>query len=171
MTRTEKIIQIAKSYIGNLEIRSNAGFYDASFSTKMKAAGWYRGAPWCAFFTKHVYTAAYAEDKTLSTLIGNCFTGGVIDTFRRVKGNPAFTTGSVPKPGAVVLWRLGKTTKGHAGIVLSVDQKNNTMTTVEGNTNASGSREGDCVAQKLRTITRSFRSDGLNVEGYIYPVA
>lgn len=168
MTRTEKIIQTAKRYVGNLEIRSNAGFYDASFTAKMKAAGWYRGAAWCAFFTKHVYSEAYADDKAVALVIRNHFTGGVIDTYRRVKTAGTISIGAVPKVGAVVLWRLGKTPNGHAGIVISVDLKNNTMQTIEGNTNANGSREGDCVAQKTRTISRDFKPDGLNVEGYIY---
>jgi hypothetical protein len=168
MTRTEKIIQIAKSYIGMLEIKSNAGFYDASFSSKMKEAGWYMSAPWCAFFTKHVYKEAYADNKSLSAVIRGSFTGGAIDTLKRIKADPAFRTGIIPKPGAIVVWRLGKTGKGHVGIVVSADLANNTMITIEGNTNNSGSREGDCVAQKIRTIIRPFKNDGLNVEGYIY---
>ncbi|WEK18182.1 MAG: CHAP domain-containing protein [Candidatus Pedobacter colombiensis] len=170
MTKTEKIIQVASRYVGYLEIRSNAGFYDAAFEAKMKSAGWYRGAPWCAFFAKSVFAEVYAEDKRTAPIIRNTFTGGVIDTLKRVKAEGTFATGPEPKVGALVMWRMGKTSSGHAGIVISVDKANNTMQTIEGNTNASGSREGDCVAKKLRTIHRDFRSDGLNVEGYIYPL-
>lgn len=167
MDRVKKIIQIAESYLDIIEKPGNTGWFNAKFQTLMIKVGWYNKAPWCAFTTKGVYLEAYADHKAFTAIIKSCFTGGAIDTFNRVKANGTFKTGSTPKPGAIVIWANGKGPAGHAGIVISVDG-NNTMTTFEGNTNASGSREGDRTARKLRTVTRPFQPSGLNVVGYIY---
>ena len=169
MSRAEKIIGIAKSYIGQLEIKGNQGFVDKAFEKKLRGVGFYTGAPWCAFFGKLVYMEAYADNKALRLAIANNSNGSALETLRNHENNGTFAIGETPKPGAMVIWRMGKGKSGHFGIVESVDIKANTMTTIEGNTNANGSREGDRVAEKLRTVTRNFQDAGLNVEGYIYP--
>lgn len=167
MNRSQKIIQIAQRYLGIKEKPGNTGWPNAEFEAKMKKAGWYNTAPWCAFFTKLVWLEAYADHPGMKQTVNIWFNGSARQTLENAKKNGTFATGDVPKPGAIVIWLNGKGPAGHAGIVVSVN--GNTMTTIEGNTNASGSREGDQVAQKLRTVTRPFQADGLNVAGYIYP--
>lgn len=167
MSRAQKIIQVAKSYLGVIEKPGNTGWFNTEFQAAMKKAGWYNTAPWCAFFVKLVWLLAYADHKGMHAVINTWFNGSAKQTFDNAKSNGTFATGTVPKPGAIVIWLKGNGPSGHAGIVVSVD--GNTMTTIEGNTNASGSREGDRVAEKLRTVIRDWRSDGLNVYGYIYP--
>lgn len=49
-----KIVEVAKSYVGQEEISGNMGFKDFDFNKQMKAVGFYLGAPWCAFFAKLV---------------------------------------------------------------------------------------------------------------------
>lgn len=169
MKRANKIIAVAASYIGALEKPGNKGFYNTEFEAKLRAVGFYTGAPWCAFFTKLVYKEAYADHNGMKAIVNTCGSGGALLTLSNFKNNGTFTVGEEPKPGAIVIWQLGKTSSGHAGIVESVDLKTNTMTTIEGNTNANGSREGDRVARKLRTIKRGYQPSGLNVKGYIYP--
>ena len=169
MNRAEKIITVAKSYVGIKEKTGNKGFWNAAFEKLMIVVGWYVGAAWCAFFTKNAYLQAYSDNKAFVAVIKNCFTGGAVDTFNRVKANGTFATGTIPKNGAIVVFRMGDTSRGHHGIIVNSAYATNTMQTVEGNTNSAGSREGDTVAIKLRTITRDFKADGLNVVGYIYP--
>lgn len=168
MTRAERIVLEAKKWVGVIEKPNNKGFWNLNFQKLMISVGFYPGAAWCAFFTKLVYTAVYRDNKALKAVINSCNTGGALDTLRRHEHNGTFSVGEVPKVGAIVVYRYGRTTRGHHGVVIKVDFKNNVMTTIDGNTNASGSREGDRVAEKLRTITRDFRDDGLNIEGYIY---
>ena len=167
MSRASKIIALAKTYNNKVEKPGNTGFFDHTFERDMKAVGWYVKAPWCAFFVRLVWQYAYADHKGMLATVKRCFTGGTLDTLENVKDNGTFETGTVPRPGAIVIWSKGKGPAGHAGIVIKVD--GNTMTTIEGNTNASGSRDGDRVATKLRTVHREFTTDGLNVAGYIYP--
>lgn len=169
MSKANTIISIAGSYIGIKEKTGNSGFQNALFEVKMKQIGFYKGAPWCAFFTKLVLSEAYAGNPALKAIVNSYCTGGAQDTLKRMTANGTFAVGSVPKPGAVVIWQLGSGSSGHAGIVEEVDLANNVMTTIEGNTNADGGREGNVVARKFRTVNRAFRADGLNVKGYIYP--
>lgn len=170
MSRANKIVGIAGSYVGIIEKPNNQGFWNAAFQKLMIGVGFYLGAAWCAFFVKLVFVQAYADNVGLVAVIKNCFTGGALDTYSRVKANGTFATGLTPKYGAIAVCQLGKTTKGHMWIVSDVDLATNTQKTIEGNTNASGSREGNCVARKLRTINRAFKADGLNIVGYIYPL-
>ena len=169
MSRAERIIGIAKGYLGQKEVPGNKGFQDKDFEKKMRQVGFYTGAPWCAFFVKLVYGEAYYDVKFLHQAVASNNTGGALDTLQRHENAGVFSIGETPKPGAIVIWRMGSGTNGHAGIVVSVDEANNTMETIEGNANLTGSREGCEVDEKPRTITRPFQKNGLNVEGYIYP--
>ena len=168
MTRASNIISIAKSYVGKLEKPGNAGFFDPAFEKELTTAGWYKGAPWCAFFTKLVWKKAYADSKTLQNTINRICSGGALMTLNNHKNNGTFKVSLKPIPGSIAIWRHGNTTRGHAAIVVAVVDAN-TFRTIEGNTNASGSREGDRVAEKLRTLNRPFKADGLNLVGFVNP--
>lgn len=170
MSIVASIIKIGTRLIGITEKKGNTGWTNAQFEKDMRIIGWYVGAAWCAFVAKYIFLEAYCTNAKITKVIKNCFTGGALDTWHRVVKDGTFKTGTTPKPGAIVIWQHGSTTKGHVGIVESVDFKTNTMQTLEGNTNAAGSREGNCFAKKPRTIERPFRADGLNVVGYIYPI-
>ncbi|MNK47610.1 CHAP domain protein [compost metagenome] len=169
MTRVEKIIAYSSWYDGRQEISGNKGFKDKAFEKEMKSVGWYVGAPWCAFFTKLILKKAYADNKELQAVILKCCNGSAKQTADNLKASGVFEFGTEPKPGALVIWLNGKGPAGHAGLVKSVDTKNNTMYNVEGNTNNTGNRDGEVVnAHKPRTISRPFQANGLNIYLYIY---
>lgn len=161
------IISYARWYIGRLEKKGNAGFQDPKFEKEMADAGWRKGDAWCATFAKMVWRKAFNGD--LLTAINKSLNPGAKASADNMRKAGKLETGTVPEPGAIVIWQHGYGPAGHAGIVEKVDFKTNTMYCIEGNTNASGSREGDRVAAKPRTITRPFTKDGLNVYLYIYP--
>lgn len=52
-------------------------------------------------------------------------------------------------PGDIVIFRFS-----HIGIALTAPDKNGVVTTVEGNTDGSGSREGGAVLRKLRHVSK-----------------
>lgn len=170
MVTARFIVNAARWYIGYTEKPNNGGFTNTSFEKEMLAVGFYKGAPWCAFFTKLILLKAYRNNAALTAIINSHCNGSALQTLNNLKNNKIFTIGTVPKVGAVVIWANGKGPAGHAGIVGSVDLDNNTMQCIEGNTNNSGSREGNQVAIKTRTINREFRANGLNIAGYIYPI-
>jgi len=161
------LIAYARWYIGRLEKKGNAGFVDSVFEKEMAAAGWRKGDAWCATFVKMVFRKLFTGD--LLALVNKLLNAGAKASADNMRKAGIFETGTVPEPGALVYWLHGHGPSGHAGIVEKVDFKTNTMYCVEGNTNASGSREGDRVAAKARTITRPFTKEGLNVYLYVYP--
>jgi len=168
MTRAQLIVSIAKQYTGQKEKPGNSGFVDVVFQKLLVAAGWLVGQSWCAYFVKMVWKQAYANNADLLSVVNRMCNGGALMTLNNMKNNGRFVVNMTPVIGAIVIWKHGKGPQGHAGIVIGID--GNTLRTIEGNTNASGSREGDCVAQKLRTVSRDFKAIGLNLVGFIHPI-
>jgi hypothetical protein len=159
-------IAFASWYIGRLEKSGNSGFKDKAFEAEMIGAGWLFGNPWCATFIRMVALKLYTGK--LRDAIKSQFNASAKQTFDRVKKAGTFKIGTTPKKGAIVVWLHGHGPSGHIGLVKDVAPTYNMMTCIEGNTNASGSREGERVAEKKRTIDRPFQAAGLNVYGYIY---
>lgn len=169
MKTSEFIVSASRYYIGQLEKKSNSGFVSSEFEKEMKSVGFYRGAPWCMFFVKLIWIKAYRKDERLSSVVNRMLNGSAMMSLNNMMNNASFIVSEEPLPGSIAIWRHGSTDRGHAGIVIaSIDA--NTFKTVEGNTNQHGSREGEIVAEKLRTLKRPFKSDGLNLIGFINPI-
>lgn len=170
MKTSDFIVSAAAYYDGQTEIPNNAGFKNPNFQKELASVGWVKSYAWCAFFTKLIYTKAYKSDANLSEVIKKRFNGGALATFNNAKSDGVFKVSNLPAVGAIAVWQHGNGSSGHVGIVKSFDLKNNTMYCIEGNTNASGSREGDRVAIKARTINRERSASGLNLKGFIHPI-
>ena len=171
MNPLEKLIQaiivIAKSYLGQKEKPNNSGFLDPGFEAKMRAQGWRPGYAWCAIFTRLVWIEAYQQlEPAKVSVLAKLFSPGVLATYNQFK--TAGKTVTTPQPGDVVIFRHGRTVNGHAGIVIEVGPGNR-ITTIEGNTNAEGGREGDRVAVKSRKLNQPFQEHGLNLVGFVRP--
>lgn len=157
------VIEIAKKYIGQTEKPANSGFSDAEFEKKMKAVGFEKGHAWCSYFAELCFKEAFPERaKELDKL----FSASAVQTFKNFK-EAGFAISSDPEPGNLVIWQNFTQGipqwSGHVGIVTS--EMANGFTSVEGNTNDSGGREGYIVAEKIRTVNR--KPNGLNVMGFI----
>lgn len=167
---SEFIVSAAAYYDGQTEIPNNAGFKDPNFQKELTSVGWVKSYAWCAFFTKLIYTKAYKNDVKLLEVVKKRFNGGALSTYNNAKSDGIFKVSDLPVVGAIAVWQHGNSGNGHVGIVKSFDLTTNTMYCIEGNTNASGSREGDRVAIKARTIKRDRTASGLNLKGFIYPI-
>lgn len=162
------IVSVAKSYVGQEEIRENQGFKDSGFQTKMVNVGWYKGAPWCAFLAKLIWQEAFAlQDTEGVALLHKYMDGSALDTYHNFTKSAEFHVSTLPEVGAVVIWKEGNGPSGHAGVVISVGNGN--FQTVEGNTNTDGSREGYIAAIKTRSLGQPFQAAGLNLVGFVHP--
>jgi len=165
----KQIIDTAKSYVGIKEIRGNLGWTSEAFEEKMLETGWKTGQAWCAYFTELVWSEVY-DSVGLAKNLDRYFSGSARRTLLKFSEAEGWETGTVPVPGAVVIWKLVKGGRdkwqGHAGIVTKVLDSH--METVEGNTNSGGSREGDVVAEKTRKYNFTVQN-GLALEGFLYP--
>jgi hypothetical protein len=176
------VIEIAKSYVGQKEKPNNSGFIDPYLEEKMISIGWAYGWAWCSLFTELIWKEAYeVYDPKLIPILNNLFNVSAVKTFSNFNELKDFEVNQVPEKGSIVIWQNYKNFKplwtGHAGIVTCdthslgngfVDDEK--IDTVEGNTNALGGREGDCVAEKIRTINFEPIEKGLVMLGFIHPL-
>lgn len=137
----KKTILSAVSQIGVQEIPkgSNAG---VDVEKYLKSVGLGKGYSWCMAFVYWCTQEASNKLKQPNPLIK---TGGVLAQYNNAKN----TKVTIPKSGDVFIMDFGKGT-GHTGIVEYV--LNDTIHTIEGNTNDEGSREGYEVCRRVRKI-------------------
>lgn len=151
------ILSIASAEIGVEEVNgSNCG----PRVDEYKAATWLdskQGWPWCAAFVcwvvrEAMIAAGVAETKTFK----RPRTAGALDLENwSLKQDDSTHTKTPPRgdiqPGDIVTFKFN--TGGHVGFAVSIPDKNGYVTTIEGNTNSAGSREGGGVFRKRRHIS------------------
>jgi len=158
-------IALSKTYIGKKEKPKNSGFYDSEFESDMiKLGEWQTGFAWCACFAQMIFRKVYPEK---TEVLRKLFSPSTRDTFTNFKA-AGYTITQKPMVGSLVIWASYKGGKmlptGHAGIVSEVINEK-VFKSVEGNTAAGGSRNGDRVAEHTRTT--DIKPNGLNVMGFI----
>lgn len=142
------------------ETGNNSGWTDPDFQQEMKNHGWAKGFAWCAIFTKYIwdrFNITSTNQKNHKDISIN-----VMQTYNRFKSISTLNPEGL-EPGSLVIWQSKKNaTSGHIGIYLgSLD--NETIVTLEGNTDADGSREGDGIYIKKRI----FKNCGFTFKGFI----
>lgn len=148
----KKVLQVAVSQIGVMEepVGSNNG---TMVNKYQDAAGSPHGQAWCMAFIYYCF-------KEAATALGRSNpavkTGSVMDhwnraTCKKITAARAKQNTSLVLPGQVFIISTGGG-HGHTGLIEAVD--GGLLTTIEGNTNDDGSREGIGVfRRKKRTIS------------------
>ena len=140
----ERIVSVAES---QLKVREDTGQNDGKEICKyLRVTGLPEGHPWCAAFTSWVFSEA-GGTAPMSARVVDWFDSNVV--YKREWRKQTI----VPEKAMVVgLYYPNLGRYGHIGIVVHVPPgliKN--ITTIEGNTNAAGSREGQGVYRKIRS--------------------
>lgn len=163
----EEIVRIAKAEVGVQEVNgTNCG----ERVDQYKAATWLnpkRGWAWCAAFVCWVIRAALASCNVRETKgFKRPRTAGAWDFENWSMDQDDTTWTRKPHrndilPGDIVIF-----TFSHIGFAVSAPDKNGNIKTVEGNTDAKGSREGGGVYLKTRHVSKirsriRFRQDKL----------
>lgn len=149
-----QVLAAARKQLGYREGRNNDTKYGIWYGANHQ--------PWCAMFVSFVF-ASVNHPLYAQTRKGFSYTPAGARWFKLRR-----RWGTTPRPGAVVFFywpSMGRI--AHVGIVESVDPDGKNMTTIEGNTNNTGSREGVGVF-RMRRSTR-LRANGGVVAGYGYP--
>ena len=141
-TLGKKTLEIAISQLGVQEIpkNSNAG---PAVEKYLKSVGLGKGYSWCMAF---MYWCAKEASTQLGVLNPLFKTAGVLAMYNKEQ----HLIVTIPQPGDIFIMDFGKG-QGHTGIVEKVE--NNTVHTIEGNTNDEGSREGYEVCRRERKIS------------------
>lgn len=151
MTTAADVIAVAKAEVGYREGYSN-GHYNNNqkYSDEVPGLEWSDWQAWCQTFQSWVFMKAGAED--LAPRTASCYTA--VQWF---KSRGRFS--EYPAIGAQVFFGSGGAS--HVGLVYDYDD--DYAYTVEGNTNDSGSAEGNGVYLKKRARRDSY------LYGYGYP--
>jgi hypothetical protein len=138
-----KALEIAKEYLGVTEhpLGSNKGPEVKKF---LNSVGLDEGYSWCAAFLYFCFNDASKKLTVINPLIK---TGGVLKHYNETKGVKA----AIPQKGDIFIMDFGKG-KGHTGLVDEVNLNAKTFTTVEGNSDSSGSRTGGSVCKNTRKM-------------------
>lgn len=111
-------------------------------------------APWCDCFVDWCFQQAYGVTTAKSLL------GGNFDDYTVASAGMYAKHGALdkkPEVGAQIFFTRNGQASGcyHTGLVVAVAADGKTVTTIEGNTSATGSRieaNGGCVAKKVRNV-------------------
>lgn len=101
-------------------------------------------ASWCMAFVYWCFSRAAEQLGTLNPLVK---TGGVLRAYNEAASHRQ----AEPQPGDIFILDFGHGL-GHTGIVEKVD--GDTLHTIEGNTNDTGSREGIEVCRRIRSAKK-----------------
>jgi hypothetical protein len=136
---------VTAQYLSAVGVREETGNNDGVEVQKYLASvGLDKGYAWCAAFVN--YTLQQCSIKTINS-------GWCPDWFPKnklvFKRGLMVNTGTLPQPGDVFgIYFSSKKRIAHEGFIH--EWRKTTAVTVEGNTNAAGSREGDGVYKKIR---------------------
>lgn len=170
----QKVIQIATREIGYLEKSAAAYQKDPGILDQKTAGAGYDNytkygrdmhriypstmdlhAAWCDCFIDWCFQKAYGVTTAKSLLAGN------FDDYTVASAGMYAKHGALdkkPEVGAQIFFTHNGAASGcyHTGLVIAVAADGKTVTTVEGNTSATGSNieaNGGCVAKKTRSVT------------------
>lgn len=149
---------------------SNKGFTDASWEAMMKQVGWVSGQAWCAYFVKLVYMQFFSFDRQW---LSKNITGSAAGNMERVialnkMGDKRYIAVLTDTPQVGDIGVQGVKGDGHTFIVTQVNSPTS-VRTIEGNTNARGSREGDRVLELNRNVSvgKILKGSSRRFVGYI----
>ncbi|MFD2961386.1 MULTISPECIES: peptidoglycan-binding protein [Olivibacter] len=142
-------MHIMLSQVGLKEKGNNGG---PAVNAFLKSVGLGTGYAWCMAFVYWCFNEASKDLQKFNPLIK---TGHVLTQWNKV--DKSFKILSDPEPGDIFIMDFGNGS-GHTGMITGTSD-NVTVTTVEGNTNREGSRNGDGVYVRTRKMN--------SIKGYI----
>lgn len=138
----EAVIAKAEAQLGTVE--------KPSYSNRTPYTAWYGlVGPWCAMFVSWCFWHAGSKLPAIRTDRGFAYCPDIVDWAKRNGCWRPSSSSYVPKRGDIVLFDfIGR--PSHVGIVTGLT-KDGRVATIEGNTNAAGSRTGGAVMRHNRS--------------------
>lgn len=152
----------ARCFLGVKEVGKNLGPEVETFQSATKA----KGLAWCASFV--IYVVNEGVCKALPIALSDVLprTASTQNLYGWAKKNNYIT--KTPKFGDLAIWRNGNTWKGHVAFVAEVNEFDKKFTSIDGNTDATGGREGDGVYERNRSYKfMSEIKDKLWLRGFV----
>jgi len=152
----ERIVKLCSNEVGVQEVDgSNCGIRVDQY----KAATWLspkRGWPWCAAFVCWIVREALqdvgAKTRTKSFIRPRTAGAWDFENWSLAQDNTTWT--KKPHRGDIKAGDIVVLKRSHIGIAISAPDRNGYVTTIEGNTDKAGSREGGGVFRKKRHVSK-----------------
>ncbi len=149
--KVSAIIDAARKEVGVRETSNNQGAGIAKYWTATDySSGYNDRAPWCAAFVSWCIQQSNIFLDADRPKSASAFKGGGYEAWGRSKSSIVTVT---TKPTKILVGDLVIFSVSHIGIATTNSDINGMFRTIEGNTNASGSREGNGVWEKERNIS------------------
>jgi hypothetical protein len=149
------LISAARGEVGVVETSKNQGPGIAKYWTATDyQAGYNNRAAWCAAFVTWSVRQSGIFSEADRPKSASCFRGGGLEAWARSKSPRVVLTMSPSsvRAGDIVILSIS-----HVAIATTASDLNGSFRTIEGNTNAAGSRDGNGVWEKTRKLS-SIRS-------------
>lgn len=142
-----QIISVAETQIGIHEDEAHTNHGEAIKYQAASGLGNAGGYPWCQSFVVWCGREAYGKNSPIPK------TGGVLECLRlaRERGIPV---SNVPQIGSQFIMDEGGG-KGHTGLVIAID--GDKLTTIEGNSNPQGGRDGYAVTLQTKRHIKDMK--------------
>ena len=167
----EKIVVTAREFVGQRNINDCKEFNDPMFHTKVLDSGWALQFSAPAIACEIIWKIALSGH-SLSTFrqLDRLFSPSPIATHANFRGCRDYKTGNRPEVGSIAVYRRGNSWQGDMGIVTSVNQNETEFDIVHGRV-LEGSEERfiQMEEKRGRQMGLPFKSDKLNLIGFIYP--
>jgi cell wall-associated NlpC family hydrolase len=139
----QRLVREAKKWLGTVELPGNRGvFVDFANLLAIGDWRWAKGAPWCASFVYLMGRLALGDEWIVPRTAS---VQALADWGASMSDERPLHVGAL-----VLVWFDSKQRYGHVGIVTGVEGEK--VSTIEGNTNRDGGREGFGVLARKRRI-------------------
>lgn len=159
-----KVVDMANSLIGQREETGNVFKIGTPLGDLLHEAGQRDGEAWCCYLAEALFCKAYVEH---SRALRKLFSANCVKTLENFR-KAGYSISANPIVGSLMIMQTYRSgialTTGHAGIVTVVETPK-IWTSVEGNTNEEGAREGTTVLPKKRTL--NYPLTGKRVAGFV----
>lgn len=168
----EKIVVTAKEFLTEKNINDCAELNQPITQAKIAQYDWETSFAASSIFCEIVWKLALSGTGTHSwQQLDRLFSPSPIATHANFRGSKSFRTGEVPELGAIAIWKRGNSWQGAMGLVHFVSDNKQDFDIIDGRA-LRGSDDGGfftVAEQKGKKIGREFKSDKLNLLGFIYP--
>lgn len=166
----EKIVVTALEFLETRNINDSHDFNDPLFKTKMNEYGWDLSFSAASIVCELIWKIAVrgggmSEYRQLDRL----FSPSPVATHCNFRGCPEYKTGNLPEVGAIAVYKKGNGWKGTMLIVVKVSEDKKSFDGIEGRVLEGSDEKFLTLEMKNRVVGLPFKTDKMNLIGFIYP--
>lgn len=168
---SERIVVTIREFLSDKNINDCKEFNEPIFRAKLNYFGWELPFAANAIVCELIWKIAIGRESLNEyNHLDRLFSPSPVATHANFRGSKNFKTGSLPEPGALVVYRRGNTWQGYMAIVTNVSADRQSFDVAEGRVlDGSEDRFLTLIEKTGKRMGLPFKEDKLNLVGFIYP--